>query len=160
MNPESMYFGYEHATREVSLRCSTIQAIMAFEFDGSLSDKIDQIVALAKQARPVKAREDLTAVPDSELAGKKPGYAAERIRRAVLAVQRYNEQQELADQIEINAGSLRALAAASPAAVGAYVAEHASELAAYAAAMNHPGSAGKQNRGKDIAALVPLDWNS
>lgn len=161
----------------------TLEAIESFGFTGTTDEKIAQVIALAQRAdkaerqrdyqaeqnrvlrttaaasEPAPTVVDLTMVPDSELAGKRPGYAAERIRRSVLAIQRYNEQHELADQIEINAGSLRALAAASPAAVGAYVTEHASELAAYAAAMNHPGSAGKQNRGKDIAALVPMDWN-
>ena len=165
------------------LNLLTIEGIQSFGFGGTIDEQIAQVIAQARQADKLKRQLeyqqeqnrilrataadepaptiDLAEVPDSELAGKKPGYAAERIRRAVLAIQRYNEQHELlADQIEINAGSLRALAAASPAAVGAYVAEHASELAAYAAAMNHPGSAGKQNRGKNITELVPMDWNN
>lgn len=95
-----------------------------------------------------------------EIKGKKPGYAEERIRRTVLAIQDYNAGRELEEQIEINVGSIRALAAASASKVGAWCKDHAAELEAYAAAQGHPyGPNSKFNRGKDFLSLVPLDWN-
>ena len=103
---------------------------------------------------------DIRKLENTALKGKRPGYAAERIRRAVAAIQDYNTGRDLADQIEINVGSLRTLAAASPVAVGEWVKAHAEEIAAYTAAQGHPGGANsKHNRGKNIAQLVPLAWN-
>lgn len=146
---------------DIEIDTTTLERLRREVPGASDEDKIVRCLQALEELPILKAKLliPMDQLPNSELAGKRPGYAAERIRRSVLAIQRYNEQHELADQIEINAGSLRALAAASPSAVGAYVTEHASELAAYAAAMNHPGSAGKQNRGKNIAALVPMRWN-
>ena len=102
---------------------------------------------------------DICKLEDAALKGKRPGYAAERIRRSVAAIQNYNTGRDLSDQIEINVGSLRTLAAASPEAVGKWVKAHAEKLAAYTAAQGHPGGNSKHNRGKNIAQLVPLAWN-
>jgi|688.fasta_scaffold18349_11 hypothetical protein len=103
---------------------------------------------------------DVRHLSDADLKGKRPGYAAERIRRSMLAIQDYNAGRELAEQIEINVGSLRKLAAASAVAVGDWVKAHAEEINTYSTAQGHPGGPdSKFNRGKDIAALIPLDWN-
>jgi hypothetical protein len=103
---------------------------------------------------------DLRMLQDSELKGKKSGFAEERIRRAVGAIQDWNAGKELEEQIEINVGSLRQLAAASASKVGAWAKVHAAELQAYADGQGHPFTKNsKFNRGKDIAALVRLPWN-
>jgi hypothetical protein len=78
----------------------------------------------------------------------------------MLAIQSYNEGRRLPEQIEINVGSLRKLAAASAAAVGEWVRAHKDEIDAYGRAQGHSGGPGsKFNRGKDVATLVCLAWN-
>jgi len=104
--------------------------------------------------------DDIRKLEDHQIIGKKAGFAEERIRRTVLAIQDYNAGRELEEQIEINVGSIRALAAASASKVGAWCKDHAAELEAYAAAQGHPyGPNSKFNRGKDFLSLVPLAWN-
>jgi L-alanine-DL-glutamate epimerase-like enolase superfamily enzyme len=63
---------------------------------------------------------------------------------------------ELAEQIAVNKGSLRTLAAASVTTVNKWADEHAAELKAYATAQGHGF---RQNVGKDLLTLVPLAWN-
>jgi len=104
--------------------------------------------------------DDIRKLEDKDIIGKKAGFAEERIRRTVAAIQDYNAGRELEEQIEINVGSIRALAAASASKVGQWCKAHAAELEAYAAAQGHPyGPNSKFNRGKDFAALVHLAWN-
>jgi hypothetical protein len=99
---------------------------------------------------------DIRKLKDSAIVGKKPGFAEERIRRTVLAIQDYNAGIELAEQIAVNKGSLRTLAAASTTTVNTWADEHADELRAYATAQGHGY---RQNVGKDLLTLVPLAWN-
>jgi hypothetical protein len=107
------------------------------------------------------AAADLRMLQDAELKGKKSGFAEERIRRAVAALQDWNAGKELEDQIEINVGSLRQLAAASPSKVGEWAKDHYAELQAYAEGQGHPFTKdSKFNRGKDIAGLIKLPWNA
>jgi hypothetical protein len=134
--------------------------------------KLKATAAAAPQTAPVTgdyattteatttAETDLRMLQDSELKGKKSGLAEERIRRTVAALQDWNAGKELEEQIEINVGSLRQLAAASASKVGAWAKDHAAELQAYADGQGHPFTKNsKFNRGKDIAALVSLPWN-
>jgi hypothetical protein len=116
---------------------------------------------MATTTHPTTApADDIRKLEDSQLAGKKSGFAEERIRRTVAAIQDYNAGRELEEQIEINVGSIRALAAASASKVGAWCKDHAAELQAYADGMGHPyGPNSKFNRGKDFLSLVPLAWN-
>ena len=104
--------------------------------------------------------DDIRKLEDKDIIGKKAGFAEERIRRTVLAIQDYNAGRELEEQIEINVGSIRALAAVNAAKVGEWCKANAAALAAYADAQGHPGGKdSKFNRGKDFKALVPLAWN-
>jgi hypothetical protein len=106
------------------------------------------------------AAAELRMLQDAELKGKKSGLAEERIRRTVAALQDWNAGKELEEQIEINVGSLRQLAAASPSKVGQWAKDHAAELQAYADGQGHPFTPNsKFNRGKDIAGLIKLPWN-
>lgn len=104
--------------------------------------------------------DDIRKLEDHQIIGKKAGFADERIRRTVAAIQDYNAGRELDEQIEINVGSIRALAAVNAAKVGEWCKANAAALAAYADAQGHPGGKdSKFNRGKDFKALVPLAWN-
>jgi len=98
----------------------------------------------------------LEHLSNHEIVGKKPGFAEERIRRTVAAIQDYNAGIELAEQIAVNKGSLRTLSAASVTTVNKWADEHAAELEAYATAQGHGF---RQNVGKDLLPLVPLAWN-
>jgi hypothetical protein len=103
---------------------------------------------------------DIRKLEDHQIIGKKAGFAEERIRRTVAAIQDYNAGRELEEQIEINVGSIRKLAGANATKVGEWVKAHAAELESYAAAQGHPyGPNSKFNRGKDLLSLVPLAWN-
>jgi len=134
--------------------------------------KLKATAAAAPQTAPVTgdyattteatttAETDLRMLQDSELKGKKSGFAEERIRRAVAALQDWNAGKELEEQIEINVGSLRQLAAASPSKVGEWAKDHAAELQAYADGQGHPfNKDSKFNRGKDMS-VIKLAWNS
>lgn len=101
----------------------------------------------------------ISKLQDFEIVGKKPGYAEERIRRTILAIQAYNAGRQLSEQVEINVGSLRTLSAASASKVGQYCKKHSDALAKYAASQGHPGKTSKLNRGKDLLKLIPLAWN-
>jgi hypothetical protein len=150
---------------------------------GSRSEQLAHLIALARKAEELQAQlayqkeqnaklraaatdetapapeSDLRMLQDSELKGKKSGFAEERIRRAVGAIQDWNAGKELEEQIEINVGSLRQLAAASASKVGAWAKVHAAELQAYADGQGHPFTKNsKFNRGKDIAGLIKLPW--
>jgi hypothetical protein len=104
--------------------------------------------------------DDIRKLEDHQIIGKKAGFAEERIRRTVAAIQDYNAGRELEEQIEINVGSIRALAAVNAAKVGEWCKANAAALTAYAEAQGHPGGKdSKFNRGKDFKALVPLAWN-
>jgi len=104
--------------------------------------------------------DDIRKLEDHQIIGKKAGFADERIRRTVAAIQDYNAGRELEEQIEINVGSIRALAAVNAAKVGEWCKANAAALAAYADAQGHPGGKdSKFNRGKDFKTLVPLAWN-
>ncbi len=100
---------------------------------------------------------DIRKLEDSAITGKKPGYAEERIRRTVLAIQDFNAGRELAEQIAVNKGSLRILAAANASAINQWANENAEGLAAYAEAQGHTF---RQNVGKNLMALIPLAWNA
>lgn len=93
-------------------------------------------------------------IPDSELVGKKKGYAEERISRTVAAIQDYNSGRKLAEQIAINKGSLRQLSGVNITTVTNWVNDHAAELDEYAKAHGHRY---RQNVGKDLS-VINLPW--
>jgi hypothetical protein len=101
------------------------------------------------------AETDLRKLADSELAGKKQGYAEERIRRTVAAIQDFNAGRNLSEQIAINKGSLRKLAGANVTTVTDWVNANAAELDEYAKAQGHGF---RQNVGKDLS-VIKLAWN-
>lgn len=109
----------------------------------------------AAMATTTATETDLRKLEDSELTGKKKGYAEERIRRTVAAIQDYNAGRDLAEQIAINKGSLRQLAGANVTTVTNWVNEHAPELDEYAKAQGHGF---RQNVGKDLS-VIKLAWN-
>lgn len=109
----------------------------------------------AAMAPTVTAETDLRKLPDSDLSGKKKGYAEERIRRTVAAIQDYNAGRELADQIAVNSGSLRQLAGVNAKKVNEWVKGHAAELEEYATAQGHGF---RQNVGKDLS-VITMAWN-
>jgi hypothetical protein len=116
--------------------------------------------ATTTEATTTTAETELRMLQDAELKGKKSGFAEERIRRTVAALQDWNAGKELEEQIEVNMGSLRQLAAASASKVGEWAKDHYAELQAYAEGQGHPFTPNsKFNRGKDIAGLIKLPWN-
>ena len=150
---------------EIELDDVTMQALAEFPGE-SWEERLRSVLDAARRLPSLQlspSRSDLVSIAtldDASLAGKRPGYAAERIRRSMLAIQSYNEGRRLPEQIEINVGSLRKLAAASAAAVGEWVRAHKDEIDAYGRAQGHSGGPGsKFNRGKDVATLVCLAWN-
>ena len=109
----------------------------------------------AAMAPTAAAETDLRKLADSDLVGKKSGYAEERIRRTVAAIQDFNAGRELADQIAVNSGSLRQLAGVNVKKVNEWVKGHAAELDEYATAQGHGF---RQNVGKDLS-VIKLAWN-
>jgi hypothetical protein len=168
---------FEGETRAQQLSTALALASKAAELEKQLAYQVRQNEALRKQqtapaptepatkstttteqpaAMNTTAEIDVRKLEDSAIVGKKPGYAEERIRRTVQAIQDYNAGIELAEQIAVNKGSLRTLAAASVTTVNKWADEHAAELEAYATAQGHGF---RQNVGKDLLTLVPLAWN-
>jgi hypothetical protein len=109
----------------------------------------------AAMAPTTAAETDLRKLPDSDLSGKKKGYAEERISRTVAAIQDYNAGRDLAEQIAVNSGSLRQLAGVNVKKVNEWVKGHATELDEYATAQGHGF---RQNVGKDLS-VIKLAWN-
>jgi hypothetical protein len=109
----------------------------------------------AAMAPTATTETDIRKLPDSELAGKKQGYAEERLRRTKAAIQDYNAGRDLAEQIAVNSGSLRQLAGVNVKKVNEWVKGHATELDEYATAQGHGF---RQNVGKDLS-VIKLAWN-
>ena len=128
---------------EIELDEETMQALAEFAGE-SWEERLRSVLDAARRLSSLQltlSQPDLVSVEDlddARLAGKRPGYAAERIRRSMLAIQSYNTGRELAEQIEINVGSLRKLAATSAATVGEWVKAHKNEIDAYSEAQGHP----------------------
>ena len=109
----------------------------------------------AAMATTATTETDLSKLPDSELSGKKSGYAKERISRTKAAIQDYNAGRDLSEQIAINSGSLRQLAGVNAKKVNEWVKGHAADLDEYATAQGHGF---RQNVGKDLS-VIKLAWN-
>lgn len=112
-------------------------------------------VETAKTADTAQTEIDIRKLPDSELKGKKKGYAEERIRRTVAAIQDYNAGRNLSEQIAVNKGSLRALSGANVQTINKWADEHAEELRQYTEGQGHGF---RQNVGKDLS-VIRLPWN-